>query len=109
MLLGAILFFYPLQLIVQKNIQPLQQPGATIPIASGWIKVKDSILPTIKFNSGTLGGQSVTRLGNSFYQISNYILPAGVIVTMIFSLFLVLGWELQGWIEKRYCKSSKHK
>ncbi|STX29194.1 Uncharacterised protein [Legionella beliardensis] len=25
MLLGAILFFYPLQLIVQKNIQPLKQ------------------------------------------------------------------------------------
>ncbi|MBA3535702.1 MAG: hypothetical protein H0T84_03680 [Tatlockia sp.] len=109
MLLAAFLFFYPLQLIVQKNIQPLKQPGATIPIPSGWIKVKDSILPTIKFNAGTLGGQSVTRLGNSLYQISKYILPAGVIVTMIFSIFLVLGWELKGWIENCYFKASKHK
>ncbi|MBA2709944.1 MAG: hypothetical protein H0U57_05070 [Tatlockia sp.] len=107
MLLGSILFFYPLQLIVQKNIQPLQQPGATLHMASGWIKIEDSVLPTIKFNAGTLGGQTVTRLGNTLFQFSKYILPAGVIVTMIFSFFLLLGWELKGWIEKRYFKSFK--
>ncbi|MBA2656175.1 MAG: hypothetical protein H0U70_04230 [Tatlockia sp.] len=108
MLLAAILLFYPLQVIVQKSIQPLQKAGATIPIASGWIKVKDSILPTIKFNEGTLGGQAVTHLGNSLYQISKYILPAGLIVTMLFSIFLVLGLELKGYIEKRY-KLTKNK
>ncbi|WP_419420482.1 hypothetical protein ACNVED_04060 [Legionella sp. D16C41] len=101
MLLGAILFFYPLQLLIQKNIQPLQKPGATIALASGWIKVKDSILPTIKFNEGTLGGESVTRLGNTLYQFSKYILPVGVIVTMIFSIFLILGWELKALLEKK--------
>ncbi|STX55810.1 Uncharacterised protein [Legionella beliardensis] len=109
MLLGAILFFYPLQLIVQKNIEPLRKPGATIPLASGWIKVKNSILPTIKFNEGILGGQSVTRLGNTLYQISKYILPIGVAVTMIFSIFLVLGWELKNLIEKGFYKSFKNK
>ena len=105
MLLCAILFFLPLQLLTQQLIRPLQQPGATVPLYSGWVKIEDSLLPTIKFNRGKLGGQAVNQIGKYLYQISNFILPIGVLITMIFTFFLILGLELRDKIERKYFNS----
>lgn len=102
MLLGAVVFFSLLQYVVQNKIKTLQKPGATIHLSSGWIKVKNSILPTLKFNEGTLGGKTVVNLGNTLFEISSYIMPVGVAVTMLFSIFAVLGFAIKEFLEKRY-------
>jgi hypothetical protein len=98
-LIGSILFFYPLQIIVQKHIRPLQLKNATIHLSSGWIKQNDSIIPTISFNTGTLGGRAVTDIGNGLHKYSQYILPAGVMFSVIFSALFLLGLGIKARME----------